>query len=163
MQKQASSISDIGIRTEVIELPEPGPNGPMFIELYVRSAAEIQALIGEFQMDVEESPKDVQSVAREMAIIRSKSRPRLAHIAQDVIAAPPFSFEKREEGKAFWGDLSWVNQLAIFSSALRLAGLRAEVKEGTDAASARRVARFPHDAKGEKVRPRTRGGRKAAR
>ena len=164
MQKQASSVVDIGFRRETIELPEPGPNGKMSVTLRVLSAPEILALLGQFHEEIEPDPKeDREKLTREIAMVISKSRPRLAGIAAEVLLDPPFSFAQREEGKAFWGDLSWSNQVAVFKAALAFAGFSGEVKEGTDAATARRVARFPHEPKGAKVRTRARGGRKTSR
>lgn len=159
MQKTASPVTAIGPVTKVIDLPEPGPLGAISIEIRKVHPAELLAKIGTLpSFEAGEKSYGLDAVVSVMA----KSKAPIAAVAEAVIVAPPFAFgDEREEGKAWWGNLSWLNQLAVFNEGMAFAGLNAEVKEGTDADAARRVVRFPRDTKGPKVRPRTRGTRKA--
>lgn len=152
----ASAIRPI---TKVIELPDAGPDGPIRIEIRKHHPAELLTALGALtSMPVGEPAKGLEAVAVAIA----KSKVPFADVAQAVIVAPEFSFgDAPEEGKAWWGHLSWANQMAVFNESLAFAGLSAEIKEGSDAAVARRVARFPRHKEGKKVRTRARANRAA--
>lgn len=152
--------AEIGYRREEVELPESGPSGKMTVAIRVLSAPELLAILGGF---ADMGGGEEATLPREMARILAKSEGPLVAVAREVLVDPAFSFEQREEGKAFWGDLAWPNKVAIFTAAQRLAGLNVEVKEGSDAEAARRTARFPAHAEGARVRARSGKPRKAAR
>lgn len=160
-EKKASPVSAIGVPSKVIDLPEEGPAGVISIEIRKVHAAELLTRLGDMPTFAvgDGAEKGIAAVARVMA----KSKAPIAAVAEAVIVSPPFSFgEAPEDGKAWWGNLSWPNQLAVFTEGMAYAGLRSEVKEGTDADVARKVARFPGDKSGAKVRRAARGARKAA-
>jgi len=162
MQKTASAVAAIRQPSKVIDLPDQGADGVISIEIRKVHAGELLARMGDMPTFAvgDSVEKGVAAVAR----IVAKSRAPVAAVAEAVIVAPPFSFgEAPEDGKAWWGNLSWTNQLAIFREGMAYAGLSAEVKEGTDAEAARKVARFHGDKEGAQVRGATRGRGKVAR
>lgn len=149
--KTASPASAIGPLKKVIDLPEEGPEGVISIAIRKVHPAELLAALGDMpSFAVGDNP--AQGFAA-VAMVMDKSKAPLAAVAKAVILAPEFSFgEAPEDGKAWWGNLSWVNQMAVFTEGMAYAGLKAEVKEGTDAEAARAVARFPGKAQGPEVR-----------
>jgi hypothetical protein len=160
-EPKASPVSAIGPVTKVVTLPDPGPGGPIRIEIRKVHPAELLTHVG--NMPTMAAGEQDGGLAATLRVIDSTRAP-IAAVAAAVIVSPPFSFgESREDGKAWWGDLSWPNQLAIFNEGMAFAGLVVSVKEGSDEDVARRVARFHGDKKGPKVRRRAGGPRKAAR
>lgn len=160
MEKQPSPISAIGVPTKLIDLPEPGPEGVISILIRKRHPAALLAAAGHLQSLAGETPKDV---AGTLKMITESADP-LRRIAEEGIIAPPFSFgEQPEDGKAWWGDLSFENQAAIATSIMELAGLSMRITEGTDAEAARAVSRFHGDSRGKAVRKSPRRARGATR
>lgn len=140
--KKPSPISAIGVLTKVVDLPEHGPAGEISIEIQKVHPALLLAEMGTMPaMDAgSPKPEGLQAVAKLVA----DSRAPVLAVARAGLVSPPFSFgDAPEDGKAWWGALSWANQLAVFNAVMEFAGLKADVKEGTDAEAARKVARFP--------------------
>lgn len=138
--KKASPVSAIGILTQVVDLPEPGPMGTISVEIQKVHPALLLAEMGAMPAMVESKPEGMQAVAKLVA----DSRAPVMAVARAGLVAPPFSYgDAPEEGKAWWGALSWVNQMAVFNAVMEFAGLKGEVREAADAVAARKVARFP--------------------
>jgi hypothetical protein len=138
--RKASSIEAIAEITKVIDLPDEGPGGVISIEIRKKHPAELLAATGTIpSYDV---GKEVKKGPAEIARMMTDSRKPMIEVCRLCIVSPPFSFDETPEaGKAWWGHLSWINQLAIFREAMAFSGLNAQVSEDADAA--RSVARFP--------------------
>lgn len=161
MEKKASPASAIRVLTRVVDLPEPGPDGTISVEIQKVHPALLLAEMGSMPAMGEPSKSEgLQAVAR----LVSESRAPVMAVARAGLVAPPFSFgDAPEDGKAWWGALSWANQLSVFNAIMEFAGLKADVREGTDAEAARQVARFPVQedrAKDRRDRVRGRAGRR---
>lgn len=159
-EKKASPASAVAVKTEIIDLPDEGAHGPISVEIRKRHPAELIAALGDVPgLSGPEPAQNLESVGRVLA----RTAAPLKEVAKLVLTAPPFSFgDEPEEGRAWWGNLSWENQVAIFNAGMRLAGLQSEVRSA-DQEVARSVARFPADKEGPAAGRKNRTPRRPAR
>lgn len=118
-EKKPSSASLIRQRKEkLITLPEPTADGDE-ITIKIRQAYASDAWIGMGGMSSTVDPP----VKGQKKLSPEKSKAVVRRLAALGIVEPKFSFEAREDGAAFWDDLSVGNQLFVVNEILSFTGL----------------------------------------
>lgn len=135
---KVSGPGDVRRATLVVKLPEP-QNG---LELVVRLGAADKLSVLEVMGGIPsaggaDAAADFEETRRRAVASAGIDR----RIAEMVLVEPAFSFEEREDGKAFWGDLTMANQAAVVREGLALSGWKGERPEGAKS--------FPPGAAGE--------------
>lgn len=133
-----------------ITLPDPAPDGtPLVVEIARPSEHDALMAMAAFPPFPAPPPKPRkgapeptnQQVALDMAKSIEAQREANRKIAEVGIVAPAFAFEAPEAGKAYWGDLTNVNQTFIADQIMALTPLFDRLSKAAEEAA--RVGRFP--------------------
>jgi hypothetical protein len=142
---QPSAAADFVLPTRVIELPEPGPNGPLRVRIRYIAPAELFTILGVLPGFSGQSDAPASGAATLKLLTDGDEAAR--KVAERSVVEPAFTFgTEPEDGKAWWGALTFPNRTAVLSAAMAFAGLAAEVKKADAAqeATAATVGTFPH-------------------
>jgi hypothetical protein len=158
---QVSKPSSIKFGSRLITLPVPGPDGPIVLRVVPLRPGELLGIVGGVQ-GLPEDPTAVHESAQPLppdpanqpALVRrviatfDEASARYALVARAAILEPEFSFgPEREEGKAWWGDVEWENQVGLVAEISRISGTRIDTNS-PEGSAAQRTVRFPADGEG---------------
>lgn len=121
-EPKVSSPAAFQRKRKVLVLPELGADGTeLVVEVQAIHAAELLvALKGIPGLETGDKPVDVADIAKRLEASREPYRA----IAGRGLVAPEFCFgPAREDGKAWWEDLTFGNQQAIVDAICELSGL----------------------------------------
>lgn len=136
---KVSAVADFARETRVVALPRPMGGRALVLEVGAVPVLDlIAALDG---IPSAQTPSDGkrtwEDVKRDLQAAAEPSK-RVASLG---IVAPEFSFDAREDGKAFWGDVHPENQAFIIDQITSLSGLTGEAAE--------KAGTFPQGAGGQ--------------
>lgn len=123
-------------KSRILTLPELGADGSeLVVEVQAIHAAELLvALKGIPGLETGDKPVGMADIARRLEATREPYRA----IASRGLVAPAFSFgDAREDGKAWWDDLTFGNQQAIVDAVSELSGLASGGGPAVEAATFR--------------------------
>jgi hypothetical protein len=120
---EASPATDFQVETKFIALPRPGGNGkPLALKIRAVSIVDlIKAMDGVPELN--QAPAGAGTTlekAREIIVQSEGPNRRIAALG---IVEPAFSFDQREAGKAFWGDVHAENAGFAIKEILEFSGL----------------------------------------
>lgn len=129
---QASAASDFTRETKLVELPRQQNGKTLAVEIGAVPLPElIVALEGVPGATAAPDPTQTRTFAeiRESIVASIEPSKRVAALG---LLAPAFSFDERESGKAFWGDVQSENQAFIITQIMTLSGLTGEASAKAD-------------------------------
>lgn len=135
---EVSRASDITRERKLVQLPAAQGGKTIVVEVQAAPVVELlAALDGIPGANAAPSPSSVKTFAEIRADIIKAAGPS-REVAKLGLVAPDFSFEQREDGKAFWDDLLPQNQTAVIEAIMGLSGL--------DGGASQQAATFPEGA-----------------